>query len=199
MLIDRFLPAYDVTHVCETLVAAPPDVTYAAIRATDLRDPLIGAMFALRELPLHLARRLRGDTGPGPGVVTAGDIAAQAPGWATLAEQAGVELVLGSVGRFWQHDYGSRAITAAEFIPFAEPGYAKLAVSFHVRSTASGPILRYEARTATTDAAAQRRFRRYWRVIAPGAALVMRRVLRRIKSAAESSASSSSGPAEPPR
>jgi hypothetical protein len=46
-------------------------------------------------------------------------------------------------------------------------------------------VLRYEARTATTDEAARRHFRRYWRVIRPGVALVMRRALGLIREEAE--------------
>ena len=46
-------------------------------------------------------------------------------------------------------------------------------------------ILRYEARTATTDETARRTFRRYWRIIGAGVGIVMRRVVRRIKTVAE--------------
>jgi hypothetical protein len=71
------------------------------------------------------------------------------------------------------------------FVPFQEPGYAKLAISLAVRPTTDGAILRYEARTATTDEAARRTFRRYWRLIGAGVGLIMRRVVRRIKQEAE--------------
>jgi hypothetical protein len=64
MLIDRYLPTFDVSHVCETSVDASPDQTYAAIRGADLRDPLIDALFAIRELPLRIARRWRGEPAP---------------------------------------------------------------------------------------------------------------------------------------
>lgn len=186
MLIDRYLPRYDVTYVCETSVDAPPDETYAAVRETDLRDPLVNVLFALRELPLKIARRLRGEPPPAPSpAVTFGDIAQQGPGWVSLAEEPGVELVVGSVGRFWRRDYGGRPVAPEDFVPFNEPGYAKLAISVRVRSTETGSSVRYEARTATTDAAARRKFRRYWWIISPGVALVMGRVLRRIKGAAE--------------
>ena len=60
MLIDTFLPRYDVTQVVETSVNASPDRTFALIRDTDLRDPLVDALFFLRELPQRF-RRLRGD------------------------------------------------------------------------------------------------------------------------------------------
>jgi hypothetical protein len=186
MLIDRYLPRFDVTCVRETSVAAAPDEAYAAVRETDLRDPLINVLFALRELPLKIARRLRGEPAPPPWPrVTFGDLTQHGPGWVSLAEQPGVELVVGSVGRFWERDYGGRPVAAEDFVPFNEPGYAKVALSLAVRPTGSGSSVRYEARTATTDATARRIFRRYWRIISPGVALVMGRALRRIKSEAE--------------
>lgn len=189
MLIDRYLPQFDETHICEASVAAAPADVYAAIRTTNLRDPLVDALFALRELPLRIKRRLRGERTPAATTpVTFGTIGEAGPGWVELAEDPGVELVIGSVGRFWRKDYGGRPVTAEDFVPFREPGYAKLAISLAVRPAGDGSILRYEARTATTDEAARRTFRRYWRLIVLGVALVMRRVVERIKAAAECAA-----------
>lgn len=182
MLIDRFLPRYDVTYICETSVDAPPEETYAAVRETNLRDPVVDALFAVRELPHTIARRLRGEPlPPAAPKVTFGDLAQLGPGWVSLAEEPGTELVIGSVGKFWRKDYGGRPVAAEEFVRFREPGYAKLAISLAVRPAGTGTIMRYEARTATTDESARRKFRLYWRLIAPGVGLVMRRVVRRIK------------------
>ena len=188
MLIDRYLPTFDAAHVCEMSVGAPPETAYAAIRETDLRDPVVDFLFALRELPLRLARRLRAEAPPPPPVpqrVTLGDIAQIGPGFIRLAEEPGTELVIGAAGRFWRNDYGARPVSAAEFISFLEPGNAKLAISLAVRPAGRGSIVRYEARTATTDAVARRKFGIYWRLIVPGVALVMRRALLRIKAEAE--------------
>ncbi len=186
MLIDRYLPRFDVTYVCETSIDAAPEEAYAAVRETDLRDPVVSVLFTLRELPLKIARRLRGE--PPPPLlpnVTFGDVTQHGPGWVLLAQEPGVELVVGSVGQFWRRDYGARPVAAEEFVTFHERGYAKLALSLAVRPTETGSIVRYEARTATTDAAARRKFRRYWWIISPGVALVMGRALRRIKAEAE--------------
>lgn len=188
MLIDRFLPRFDVTQVVETSVNAPPDRTFAAIRDTDLRDPLIDALFAVRELPQRLLRWWRGEKAPPTqkGKVTFRTITESGPGWTLLAEEPGKEFVVGSVGRFWRKDYGGRPVKADEFLHFHEPGFAKLAIGFVVRPMpGGGAVLRYEARTTTTDPAAERTFRRYWRLIHPGVAVIMGRALRRIKRQAE--------------
>lgn len=187
MLIDRYLPQYDVSLEFETTVAAPVSDVYRAIREADLRDPVITALFALRELPQRLARRLRGEPpSPAPPKISFGTMFQDGSGWTLLAEEQDHELVAGSVGRFWERNYGARAVTAEQFTAFDEPGYAKVALGFAVRPGPLGEtILRYEARTLTTDSAAQHRFRRYWRLIRPGVSLVMRAALRRIKFAAE--------------
>lgn len=187
MLIDRYLPHCDVSLEFETTADAPAGEVYRAIREADLRDPIISALFALRELPQRLARRLHGEPPPpAPPRLTFGTMLENQTGWTLLAEQPGSELVVGSVGRLWERDYGSRAVTAEQFAEFAEPGYAKVALGFSVRPGPTGEtILRYEARTLTTDDTARRKFRRYWRLIRPGVSLVMRAALHRIKLAAE--------------
>lgn len=187
MLIDRYLPQCDVSLEFEMAVHAPADEVYRAVREADLRDPIISALFALRELPQRLARRLHGQAPPpAPPKLTFGTMIQDGPGWTPLAEQPGRELVVGSVGRFWERDYGGRVVAAEDFADFNEPGYAKLAIGFSVRPGPMGEtILRYEARTLTTDETARRRFRRYWRLIRPGVSLVMRAALHRIRLAAE--------------
>jgi hypothetical protein len=187
MLIDQYLPRYDVTEVREVTVDATPEVTYHAIRETDLTDPMIDALFAIRELLTRLAGRLRGEVPPpAPATFTFNDLATPAMGFILLAEEPGVEFVVASVGRFWRRDYGWHPVAPDQFVGFTEPGYAKLAISFLVKPTGDArALLRYEARTVTTDEVARKRFRRYWRVIRPGVALVMRRALIRIRAEAE--------------
>jgi hypothetical protein len=187
MLIDRCLPHFDVTEVQVVEVDAPPDVTYACIRKADLRDPLIRALFAVRELPNRLVRRLRGEpAAPAPKSFTLADVATPEMGWVLLGEEPGVEFVVGAVGRFWKRDYGWKPVAAESFVAFGEPGYAKIAIGFSVQPNGFGrSILRYEARTAATDDVARARFRRYWRLIRPGVAIVMQRALGRIRAEAE--------------
>jgi hypothetical protein len=191
MLIDRFLPAFDVSEVHEVEIDAPPEIVYDAIRQADLRDPVIDALFTLREVPIRLAERLRGVPVPrAPEAFTFEDMAKKDMPWMLLAEDRGSELVIGSVGRFWQGDYGWRPVPARDFASFNEPGYAKLAISLSLWPTYGATQLRYEARTATTDMTARAHFRRYWRLIRLGVGIVMRRALGRIKAEAEKRAAS---------
>ena len=185
--LDRVLPAYDERLVCETTVDAPAEVAYAAIWETNLLDRVVRALFGIRELPLRWLARRRGEPiDAAPSSVTVADFLRPGAGMTLVSEKPGRELVIGSVGRFWQRDYGHLEVSAAEFSAFAEPGYAKLAMGFEVRALPNGrAVIRYEARTATTDAEARRWFRRYWRIIRPGVWLVMRRALALIRREAE--------------
>lgn len=187
MLIDRYLPHYEFTEVQEIEVDAPTDLTYAAVRETDLRDRVIDALLAARELPHRVTGWMRGEPPPpAPASLTFADVATPEMGWVHLGEEPGSEFVVGSTGQFWRRDYGWHPVAAEEFAAFAEPGYAKLALSFRVRSAeGGGSILRYEARTTTTDEVARTSFRRYWRLIHPGVAIVMHRALALIRDEAE--------------
>jgi hypothetical protein len=189
MLIDATLPVFDVTHVTEVEIDAPTDVAYDAIMATDLRDPLVEMLVGLRELPNRISRAIHHEEQlPPPPALTFRDLTAPGTGWSLLAEEPGVEVVVGLIGQFWHRDFGIRHLAPVEFSSFDEPGYAKLAVSFRVMPNGKGgSILRYEARTATTDDVARRRFRRYWRVIHPGVALLMHRAATLIRVEAEES------------
>jgi hypothetical protein len=187
MLIDQYLPYYDATEVQELRVNAAPEVIYATIRETDLTDPVINALFAIRELPDRIARRWRGEPPRGaPTRFTFADLTKSEMGWVLLGEEPGIEFVVGSVGRFWRRDYGWKPVPPEQFVAFCEPGYAKLAVSFRVEPIEEGQsLLRYEARTAATNETAQRYFLRYWRLIHLGVKIVMRRALERIGEEAE--------------
>lgn len=184
-LIDRFMPEYDFHEVRILEIDAVPEEVLAAIRETDLRDPVITTLFAVRDLPNRLRRR-PGAAPPEPLELAYPNIPDVGPGWVKLGEVEGRELAVGAVGKFWRRDYGPRWVESEAFREFDEPGFAKLVVSSIV--TPHGydrSILRYEARLRMTDAAAERKFRRYWKVIQPGTDIIIRRALQRVKAEAE--------------
>jgi hypothetical protein len=83
---------------------------------------------------------------------------------------------------FWTPKIEWHEITRDDFADFAEPGFWKIACNFSVRPYGErSTLLSYECRTATADAASRRAFGRYWRLIAPVVAHIMRATVRTIR------------------
>jgi hypothetical protein len=172
MLVDDFLPVYDVSDSVATVVAADARTTWDALMDVDLievgrRKPLVGVLGALRMLPELAAHLLHGERPPAaPERLRLRDTAelpADQGGWVLLGERPADEIALGLVGRFWRPVIAYAAVPAERFRDFAEPGFAKAVYSLSVRPVdGGGTLLRGEMRTATTDEHARRWFRRYW-------------------------------------
>ena len=179
-LADRFLPAYEAGERHEARVAAPAALTFAATQAIGLqRSALVRAIIHGRERLL----RVRGES-----VWPPGGLAAQMRhwGWSVLAEEAGREVVLGTVTQPWRGDVRFRTLTPDAFVAFDEPGYVKILSVIAVEPVGSAAsIVRTETRVATTDPVARARFRRYWAVFSPGIVLIRRALLRLIRRDAE--------------
>jgi hypothetical protein len=171
MLIDRFLPKYDVVERHRESVRAPANRTYESVKRLDLaRSPSARLLFAMRGLP---ARSFTLDD-------------AAHMGFVVLGEEPGEEIVLGVVGRFWTLRGGIVPIEPDAFTTFEDAGYAKAAWNFWVRE--GGPescSVLTETRVLCTDDASRRKFRRYWRLVGPFSALVRRRALALVKREAE--------------
>jgi len=101
-------------------------------------------------------------------------------GFMGLDERPGEELVVGAIGRFWS-PVGNKPRRVEDFAGFAEPGYAKAALNFSVRPEGDGSRITTETRIAGTDAAAARKFRRYWLLIRPGSGAIRRSWLKAIR------------------
>jgi hypothetical protein len=183
VLIDEFLPDYDVVEHHGIDVDAPVDKTYRAVKELDLaRSPVVLALLFARGLP-HLftgavkpKRQLRLD-----------DIIQS--GFVVLGEKPHRELVLGIVGKFWQLSSGVHRIEPDEFIEFDEPGYSKAVWNFLVTERAGGgSTVVTETRVACTDDDSRRKFSLYWWVIGRFSALIRHIVLEQIKRDAEAHA-----------
>ena len=190
-LLDTVMPIYDHTRVEHRIVTGPAPMVYRAARELDfltVHSPLTDAALFVRMLPARLATWMgrqaietpeEPDTmrladlfdGPGPG----------GPEWFGLAENDDHELVLGSIGRFWQTVIDWQPVDAATFPEFATPGYGKIAMGIRVDPVGSGrSCITYEARTQLTDDASRAKFGRYWKLVSPFAGHIMRAALRTI-------------------
>jgi hypothetical protein len=181
VLIDRFLPKYDVVEHHETSVDAPVEKTYGAMKSLDLaRSPVVLALLAVRGLPTLFTGAVKPKRRLGLDEILQS-------GFVVLAEEPDREIVLGVVGRFWQLSSGIHRIEAEEFSGFDAPGLCKAAWNFLVSARAGGgSTVMTETRVLCTDDEARRKFTRYWRLVGPFSALIRRILLRRLKRDAES-------------
>lgn len=173
MLIDQFMPVYDVSDQVATVVAADLAATWAALMEVDLIDvgrrrPLVAVLGALRMLPEIVSHLLHGEPPPGqPAHLRLRDLATlpmNSGGWVLLGVQDHHEIALGLAGKFWRPVIEFAPVSsAAAFQDFAEPGFAKTIYSLSVRALDPGrTLLSGTMRTMTTDEEARRWFRRYW-------------------------------------
>ena len=183
MLIDRFLPEYGWNEVHSIEIGAAPRVVLDAVRSVTAREiRLVWLLLGLRALP----GRILG--GPAPsrrsGPVLDGILRS---GFVVLAEDPGREVVLGTVGRFWQARPAHADIAGgADFLAFDAPGWAKAAMNFCASDAGKGRTrLPTETRIAVTDARARRRFAAYWLIVRPGSGLIRLMWLRAVKKRAE--------------
>ena len=172
MLIDEFLPEYDVRERHQIEIRAPLEQVYAAVRELDMTGARMSRM-------LMRIRGMRVGS-----CFTLDDFLRMR--FAILGERPNHELLLGLAGRFWSMTGGLRPIDALTFRTFDDPASARAVWNFSLAATpVETTILTTETRVHCTDAAARRRFRLYWTFVAPFSALIRREVLRELKRQAE--------------
>ena len=142
---------------------------------------------AARSLPARLLNR---------GSLRSGRLAAAPPvieamvtrRFVVLCRQPEAILTLGIVGQFWRLTGGDDAgiSSAAAFVTFDQPGFVKSAIDFELEPRHRGTRLTTRTCNRATDAAAARRFRRYWVLIGPGSKAIRLDILRAVRRRAES-------------
>jgi hypothetical protein len=199
MLVDEFLPEYDVSDSVATVVEADLATTWDALMEVDLIDvgrrrPLVGMLGAIRILPDIVSHMLHGEPPQRrPEHLRLRDITAlpmDNGGWVLLGERSRDEIALGLVGKFWRPVIEFAKVRADRFREFAEPGYAKTIYALSIRRLESQrTLLSGTMRTATTDAQARRWFRRYWTLgVGSGAHILVNGLLDVTREVAEAGA-----------
>jgi hypothetical protein len=178
--LDRFMPEYDVVERHHINVAAPADVTFAALMEMDLEDSrLIRAIFKGRELLLG-ADADRRPHARGLVAIT------QELGWGVLADVPGHEIVMGAVTQPWKANVVFRSLPPAAFAAFNEPNYVKIVWTLRADSVSDDTsVARTETRVFATDAESRSKFRWYWARFSPGIVVIREISLRLVKKEAE--------------
>lgn len=195
-LEQQFLPRFDVSDTVACTVEADPGTSWEALLDVDLielgrRRPLVGLLGAARLLPELATGLLAGRGLPArPEQLSLRSMAVGAPAdgdWMLLEEREEWELALGLVGRFWKPVIEYARVDPDSFTDFNDPGWAKTVYSLAAERLADGRTqLRGTMRTATTDARARRRFRRYWTLgVGTGARVLVTALLEAARDAAQ--------------
>lgn len=174
MLIDEFMPKWDVRERHHVRINAPAREIYAATQRMDLRGAYL----------TNFLLKLRGI--PASDEFSRDDFLKM--NFVLLGETKGEEFLLGLIGEFWQPTGNLRRFARDDFVRFNEPGYAKAVWNFSLDEMANGAFrLNTETRVFCTDAASRLRFRLYWFFIGAFSGLIRREILCVIKKAAERS------------
>lgn len=186
-LLDAYVPAPDAVEWHAVVVHASPAAVRDALWRADLGGPVARALLAARVLPAalrgHADARARLVALWRRPALTLHELAAG--GFARLAQTQDA-VVFGLTGRFWTLGGGVVPTDPATWDAGPPAGMAQAAWSFEVVPKAVGHTrLVTETRVRCADAEARRDFRRYWRVVQPGSALLRRLMLRRIRRWAE--------------
>lgn len=190
MLLDTFLPEYHFNEVHSISIKAGQSRIYSAIKDVRARDiPLFRELMGLRALPaLVLRRAKRTRTSPRHTNNSLLEDVLGSGTFITLADAPDRELVVGSIGKFWQLS-GSMARLSQpdDFLSAHYDDYARAAMNFRVyKSRRTGALkVRTETRILIPDPVSRRKFAAYWLIIRPGSALIRRMWLGAIKRLAE--------------
>ena len=181
VLLDRFMPEYEVAERHHVHVRAPAAVTFSAAVDADMHaSPVVRAVFKARDI--LLGAEAEAEPGRPRGIVEE----TRALGWVVLAEIPGREIVLGAVTQPWRGNVLFRGVPPEAYLAFREPDYAKIV--WNLRADPAGPgesVFRTETRVVTTDADARAKFRWYWARFSPGIVLIRWLMLPSVKREAE--------------
>lgn len=179
--LEAFLPTYDVRERHSLSIAAAPKLVDRSVREVTLAEiPVARALFALRSV------------GPGSANARGPLIESMLRQGVLLEDVPGEGLVLGLTGQFWRlrrASVANRPRTAEEFAAYDRPDVAKAVMDLRVHAEGdSRSRITTETRVHVRDAAARRRFRRYWLVVKPFSGLTRILLLRAARRRAEAAA-----------
>jgi hypothetical protein len=175
MELDRLVPRYQFGEHHEIFIEAPPERVYPALRAVTARDIRLFRTLTWIRSPRFQAGGPESILNPGAERPIL-DVALGSS-FVLLHEQPGREIVVGTIVCCGPRN----PVRSAEEFWAAKGSVARAVMSFHLEGSGGATRLVTQTRVHASDAAAERRFAAYWRVIYPGSALLRVLWLRAIR------------------
>ena len=172
MLLDDYLPEYEVVERHRAVIDLPQAELWEAFQRTDFsRSFWIRTLFRLRGLAVKQAM---------PVPMTFATM--QHWQFEPLDEVEPDYMVIGLVGKFWTPTGHLQQIDRESFLGSNWEGFAKCAFSFEFEPVEDGSTaVATETRVHTADERSRRAFLRYWRLIGPFSRWIRRLMLQQIE------------------
>ena len=178
------MPAARFSERHSVTIQRPIDYVWSAVcDLTGDEIALLRPLFALRGIPATLRRKQPpAPVGDRPVLELFGE-----EGFVMLRHDpepidGRAVLIFGAAGRFWSaaHNAPLPFESAADFVGFAEPGYAKTVARFEAWEVDGATMVETETLVIGTDKASTRKFGAYWMIIRGPSGLLRRSWLRAI-------------------
>jgi hypothetical protein len=192
MLLDKYMPEFDVTEVHSIRIKASTEIAYQAFKELTLAEisGIVRLLFWLRALPEKpAAKKLLQINYSKPLLKSM-----LQNGFVPLQEEPPDEFVFGllapgDIGRFWKKSasYNVMIKDADSFMAFTNPDYVRVIANFSITPAEKSGyvIVRTESRSKGLSKQAFDQFSLYWAFIRPWSGLIRRLWLRGIKTHAE--------------
>jgi len=183
--LDHLIREPHLTEIDSALVRGSPARVWENVRHGALTQAWpVRALFALR------SAFMRDDSS---GTVCVDDMQSSeaAPGFQLLIDDPPRQFVVAAIGKVWQLRIPFVHVADVDaYAAFADPGYAKVAWAIRITPVEDRNTCRVEVelRVHATDEPAWRRFKRYFRVIAPFSRFIRRSLLRALDKEVDSCA-----------
>ncbi|RYE45554.1 MAG: hypothetical protein EOP48_22090 [Sphingobacteriales bacterium] len=166
MLIDKYLPGYDVKELHSISLNSSTTSIYETMLLSDIRSPLMKLLFRLRGMPNDLSRIEQLTN----------------MGFIKLDEKPGTEVLYGMVTNSPTFNCCFSNISPADFIQKADTSIIKAVINFHVQEASNGNWdISTETRVWCGGRQIRAKFKRYWFFVKPFSQLIRKSMLRQMK------------------
>jgi len=180
-VLQRLIPRPQLTEIDRIDVAASAVDVWELLRCGELAHSRpIRALFRLRTVASRAGR--------GSSTIRIDSLQStpEQPGFQVLIDEPPHEFAVAAIGKVWYLDIPFVHVADEQsFAAFAQPDFVKVAWAIRVLPRGEQTChVEVEVRVAATDAAAWRKFRRYFRVIGPFSRFIRHSLLRGLARAA---------------